>query len=197
MGNFTRRLATPHTAPLTAAEVKAGNAYLDQLEIDRVLEKVREAARMERLRDQVHEDTVRNAEDFIRADRAVKAARMPEPPEPLRVYLDDERPTPVGWVGCRWPHEVIDLLKTGKVVELDLDWWLDDLHHTGMEVIEWLENAVRNEHFRPLPMVRAHSSDREKRYEMHTRIRDLRQYVWQTDNNTAQNGSSDECNPAC
>ena len=34
---------------------------------------------------------------------------------PMRVFLDDERATPPGWVRTYWPDEVITLLKTGDV----------------------------------------------------------------------------------
>ena len=38
----------------------------------------------------------------------------------MKVYLDDERATPDGWVRAWWPVEVIELLKTGQVSELSL-----------------------------------------------------------------------------
>lgn len=61
----------------------------------------------------------------------------------MRVYLDDERPTPAGWTGCRWPAEVIELLKTGEVTHLSLDHDLgDDARGTGYDVLVWLEEAV-------------------------------------------------------
>lgn len=39
----------------------------------------------------------------------------------MRVYLDDERVTPEGWVRAFWPSEFIELLETGRVRELSLD----------------------------------------------------------------------------
>ena len=61
----------------------------------------------------------------------------------MKVYLDDERPTPPGWVRCYWPDEVIKLLRTGKVKVLSLDHDLgNDRRGTGMDVLNWLENAV-------------------------------------------------------
>lgn len=66
------------------------------------------------------------------------------PPEaPLKVFLDDERPTPDGWVRCYWPHEVIELLKTGNVEVVSLDHDLgDDSKGTGMDVCNWIEQIV-------------------------------------------------------
>jgi hypothetical protein len=58
----------------------------------------------------------------------------------MRLFLDDERPPPEGWVRVRWPEEVIEILKTGKVIELSLDHGLgDDAHGTGYDVILWIE----------------------------------------------------------
>ena len=54
----------------------------------------------------------------------------------MKVYLDDERAAPAGWVDVRWPEEVIELLKTGNVTELSLDHDLgDDGHGTGYDVL--------------------------------------------------------------
>ncbi|VAW81561.1 hypothetical protein MNBD_GAMMA12-2513, partial [hydrothermal vent metagenome] len=56
----------------------------------------------------------------------------------MKVYLDDERPTPEGWVRVYWPDEAIELLKTGKVKEISLDHDLgDDERGTGYDVVLW------------------------------------------------------------
>lgn len=39
----------------------------------------------------------------------------------LRVWLDDVRPTPVGWVGTKYIEKVKRLLLTGDVEDLSLD----------------------------------------------------------------------------
>src|SRR6266487_1667138 len=36
----------------------------------------------------------------------------------LKVFLDDERVTPEGWVRVNWPNEAIDLLQTKAVAEI-------------------------------------------------------------------------------
>ncbi|WP_371914690.1 cyclic-phosphate processing receiver domain-containing protein [Pseudomonas sp. JY-Q] len=33
----------------------------------------------------------------------------------MKVYLDDQRPAPVGWTRAYWPDEVIRLLRSRKV----------------------------------------------------------------------------------
>ena len=59
----------------------------------------------------------------------------------MKLYLDDERKTPVGWVRVFWPDEAIAWLKTEMVTEISLDHDLgDDDRGTGYDVILWIEN---------------------------------------------------------
>ncbi|PZP08852.1 MAG: hypothetical protein DI621_07230 [Pseudomonas protegens] len=44
----------------------------------------------------------------------------------MKIYLDDERQTPQGWVRTYWPDEVIALLKAGGVEDISLDHDLGD-----------------------------------------------------------------------
>ena len=68
----------------------------------------------------------------------------------MRVYLDDEREIPEGWVRVYWPNEAIELLKTGEVVEISLDHDLgDDERGTGYDVVLWIEEAVATTGFEP------------------------------------------------
>jgi len=69
--------------------------------------------------------------------------RINQPVATVKVFLDDVRPTPDGWVRCYWPDEVIELLKTGKVEVVSLDHDLgDDTRGTGMDVCKWIEQTV-------------------------------------------------------
>lgn len=77
----------------------------------------------------------------------------------MKVYLDDERATPEGWVRAWWPDEVIALLETGQVSELSLDHDLgDDQRGTGYDVILWIEEAVALRGFVP-PHIHVHSAN--------------------------------------
>lgn len=84
----------------------------------------------------------------------------------MRVFLDDERPTPSGWVRAYWPSEVIALLESGEVEELSLDHDLgNDERGTGYDVILWLEEAVALRAFRP-PKITVHSANSSAREKM-------------------------------
>ncbi|WP_126223566.1 cyclic-phosphate processing receiver domain-containing protein [Burkholderia ambifaria] len=77
----------------------------------------------------------------------------------MKVYLDDERPTPEGWVRVYWPDEAIRMLETGDVEEISLDHDLgDDERGTGYDVILWIEEAVALRNFRP-PRITVHSAN--------------------------------------
>ncbi|WP_141617701.1 cyclic-phosphate processing receiver domain-containing protein [Myxococcus sp. AB036A] len=84
----------------------------------------------------------------------------------MKVYLDDERATPDGWVRVWWPEEAISLLASGQVTELSLDHDLgDDTHGTGYDVLLWLEEAVATRGFVP-PRVQVHSANSSARQKM-------------------------------
>ena len=96
---------------------------------------------------------------------------------PIRVFLDDERATPPGWVRTCWPYEVITLLKTGDVVELSLDHDLgDDLRGTGYSVLLWLEEQVVLHGLKP-PILRVHSANSSARLKMEATIATIYRHV--------------------
>jgi hypothetical protein len=91
----------------------------------------------------------------------------------MKVYLDDERTTPFGWVRAYWPKEVIKLLKTGKVTDLSLDHDLgNDSIGTGYDVILWIEEAVYINNFIP-PIIVVHSSNLSARKKMNLGISNI------------------------
>ncbi|KVW15373.1 hypothetical protein WK91_18205 [Burkholderia cepacia] len=91
----------------------------------------------------------------------------------MRVFLDDERATPEGWVRAYWPDEVIALLKTGAVAELSLDHDLgDDRRGTGYTVLLWIEEQVFVDRFKPPKMI-VHSANSSARAKMEAAIRTI------------------------
>ncbi len=92
----------------------------------------------------------------------------------MKVYLDDERPVPLGWVGVRWPEEAILLLEGGQVTDLSLDHDLgDDARGTGYTVLLWLEEAVAVRGFVP-PRIVVHTANASARQKMLLAVESIR-----------------------
>lgn len=99
----------------------------------------------------------------------------------MKVYLDDERPTPEGWVRVYWPNEAIALLKSGDVTEISLDHDLgDDDRGTGYDVVLWIEEQVALHSFIPPPM-KVHSANISARNKMENGIRAIEAMVRKRD----------------
>jgi len=95
----------------------------------------------------------------------------------MRVYLDDERATPDGWVRVFWPSEAIALLETGEVEELSLDHDLgNDERGTGYDIVLWIEEAVFLRGFRP-PKIYVHSANASAREKMLSGIQSIEKHV--------------------
>ncbi len=97
----------------------------------------------------------------------------------LNIWLDDLRPCPPGHVLCRWPEEVIALIKQGNVYSIDLDHDLGEGSEyvnprTGMDVLTWLEEWVYKGN--KAPRIRIHTANPVARDRMRFaayRIREL------------------------
>jgi hypothetical protein len=82
----------------------------------------------------------------------------------LRVWLDDVRKAPEGWVHVKTPEEAIDLLRSGDVEEVSLDHDLGlatpEAERTGYDVLAWLEEAVATGAWKhALPAIHVHSAN--------------------------------------
>jgi len=89
----------------------------------------------------------------------------------MKVYLDDERTTPEGWIRVYWPDEAIELLKSGDVTEISLDHDLgDDERGTGYDVLLWIEEQVVLHGFVP-PKLSVHSANVSAKLKMESGIR--------------------------
>lgn len=94
----------------------------------------------------------------------------------MKIFLDDTRPSPEGWILCRWPAEVIEHLKTGKVTDLSLDWDLGENFsavqpRTGYDVLDWLDGQGSD--FVP-PDIRIHTQAQEHNRKMRQRATAIR-----------------------
>lgn len=95
----------------------------------------------------------------------------------MKVFLDDERQTPEGWVRVYWPREAIALLMTGQVTEISLDHDLgnDDIG-TGYDVILWIEQEVHLNGFKP-PKMKVHSANSSARMKMQNGINAIECFI--------------------
>lgn len=95
----------------------------------------------------------------------------------MKVFLDDEREAPEGWVRAYWPDEVIALLEQGGVVEISLDHDLgDDERGTGYDVILWIEEAVALRGFVP-PKITVHSANLSASDKMRAGVESIRRLM--------------------
>lgn len=84
----------------------------------------------------------------------------------MKLYLDDERIAPDGWVQVRWPDEAIKLLEKGGVTHLSLDHDLgDDQRGTGYDVLLWIEQEVVLQRHVP-PEIAIHTANPAARQRM-------------------------------
>ncbi len=96
----------------------------------------------------------------------------------MKVYLDDERVAPDGWLQVRWPDEVIKLLENGEVTHLSLDHDLgDDQHGTGYDVLLWIEQSVALHSFLP-PEIMIHTANPAARNRMLAAVEAIRK-IWE------------------
>lgn len=92
----------------------------------------------------------------------------------MKVYLDDLRPTPAGWIRVYWPFEAIDLLIEGGVEVISLDHDLgDDTQGTGYDVLTWLEQHVQDEPTFVLPEVLIHTANSSARKRMQSALKSI------------------------
>ena len=95
----------------------------------------------------------------------------------MRVYLDDERTTPEGWLRVYEAQAAIELLATGKVEIISLDHDLGhDAQGTGYDVVLWIEAAVALRHFSP-PKIIVHSANPPGRAKMEAGIKAIENMV--------------------
>ncbi len=95
----------------------------------------------------------------------------------MKVFLDDLRCPPEGWIAVLWPEDAIELLKTGEVIELSLDHDLgDDSHGTGYDVLLWIEDAVVVSGFLP-PRITIHSANPAAKQRMEAALQSIKAHL--------------------
>jgi hypothetical protein len=79
----------------------------------------------------------------------------------MKVFLDDERPTPAGWFRTYNVEDTILSLSFRNVTELSLDNDLGNLDSKteGFNVLNWLEEMVYLDPTFPIPIITIHSAN--------------------------------------
>lgn len=78
----------------------------------------------------------------------------------MKLYLDDERPTPDGWVRVYTANGAIDELRSpDRYTHVSLDHDLGDLYTTGYTVACWIEEYAHENPDWPVPIITCHSAN--------------------------------------
>jgi hypothetical protein len=79
----------------------------------------------------------------------------------MKIFLDDERQTPEGWIRAYTVTEAVSYLSTRQVTHLSCDNDLGSLETSeeGFNVLNWLEEQVFNDSAFPVPEITVHSSN--------------------------------------
>lgn len=97
----------------------------------------------------------------------------------MKVYLDDERPTPEGWVRAYTAPEAIELVRRGNVTEISLDHDLgSEEAGTGYDVCLFVEKRLFEQAFdfdNPFipPVMVVHSANPVGRQRMESAIQSI------------------------
>ena len=84
----------------------------------------------------------------------------------MKLYVDDIRIAPEGWVQAWTAREAIEFLGTKTVTELSLDHDLGDVSEdTGYDIMKWIEVRVFHDEM-PLPEIKFHTSNPAGRQNM-------------------------------
>lgn len=82
----------------------------------------------------------------------------------MKLWLDDIRDAPEGWIRCYWPDEVLEFIKEGGITDISLDHDLGDEpagymepERTGMMVLRALERMQYENPDFALPEINIHS----------------------------------------
>jgi hypothetical protein len=93
----------------------------------------------------------------------------------MKVFMDDARETPEGWVRTYNIEETKNLLSTRMVTHLSLDNDLGSINPDteGYHVLDWLEELVYHDPTFPIPELAVHSSNLSRKLYMGQVIRKL------------------------
>lgn len=85
----------------------------------------------------------------------------------IKIWLDDTREAPEGWIRVLWPDELFSLCNSHKVDIISLDHDLgNDKRGTGYDVLLAIERAVVENKLSHIPEIRLHTANPAARQRM-------------------------------
>ena len=96
-----------------------------------------------------------------------------------KVYLDDVRQSPKGWILVKNPTDMINLLKKNNVTEISLDHDLGDDKNigTGYDVLLWIEEKVFKDKSFKVPKISIHTSNPSARKKMELALKSIERII--------------------
>lgn len=93
----------------------------------------------------------------------------------VKIYLDDERDPPAGWILVKTPKEAISMIKRGNVTDISLDHDLgdDEKIGTGYDVLTWIEKKVFTDKTFKLPDIKIHTANPSARKRMELAVKSI------------------------
>lgn len=94
--------------------------------------------------------------------------------KPLKIYLDDKRSTPDGYIRTFWPSQVATLIEEFEIEEISLDHDLgDDDIGTGNDVVLYIEEKVYFNRQWIVPSLKTHTDNSSAREKMQRGIKQI------------------------
>ena len=90
----------------------------------------------------------------------------------MKIFLDDVRETPVGWVRTYTAEETIKLLGNNNVREVSLDHDLGEDKLEGYKVLTWIEEQVYSNFYTP-PIIHIHTDNPTGRKRMIAAVKSI------------------------
>jgi hypothetical protein len=79
----------------------------------------------------------------------------------IKVWLDDERKAPSGWIHFKTVPEIISFYEKNhdKIIEMSLDHDLGENTPTGYDFVLWLEEKIHFNKYNNIPDIKVHSAN--------------------------------------
>jgi hypothetical protein len=95
---------------------------------------------------------------------------------PRKIWLDDTRVAPEGWVHVKTASDCIFALSEGYTDQVSLDYNLgtDEKAGTGYDVLLWMTSAIRNNGYVAPDMIWIHGANNEMWKKMSAEVKEIR-----------------------